>query len=249
MKPLPRSVLLSAFARCFVIQSSWNYHTMLGSGFAFALLPVLRHLAPDSDALERAVDRHLELFNAHPYLSGVAVGAVARMEAEGAPPEVIRRFKTAVRGPLGSLGDGLVWASLVPAFTLLALALLWSGVPAWLAVAAFLLLYNAVHLGLRIWGFRVGLREGVRVGTAIQSAGLGQWTQRIRSLGTLLLGFLVGLLLTSPDALPAAGLGWTALAGAAFLAGALLGHRAWRPSAAAVVGAVGIAVVWGMAFG
>jgi len=77
VKDLPRGVLLSAFARCFVIQGSWNYHTMLGSGFAFALLPVLRHLAADPDALERAVDRHLELFNAHPYLSGVAVGAVA----------------------------------------------------------------------------------------------------------------------------------------------------------------------------
>ena len=108
MASLSRRVLASAFARSFMIQGSWNYHTMLGSGFAFAMLPALRRLfAGDPEGMETSLRRHLEHFNAHPYLSNVALGAALRLEADGQDGETVRRFKTAVRGPLGGLGDAL----------------------------------------------------------------------------------------------------------------------------------------------
>jgi mannose PTS system EIID component len=244
---LPRSALASAFLRSFLIQGSWNYHTMLGCGFAFAMLPGLRALyGAEAREMAASLARHVELFNAHPYLSGVALGAVLKLERDGAAPETVRRFKLAVRGPLGSLGDSLVWASWLPVVSVLALALYWGGLPGWSAVALFLIVYNVGHVGLRIWGFRVGLAEGRDVGRRLAEAELGVWTNRLRSLGALLLGILVGVLVAGDGGLAAAGMLWVALGLVAFLAGLLVGHRAWRPAAATVVVAIALLAAAGL---
>lgn len=244
---LPRGALASSFLRSFLIQGSWNYHTMLGCGFAFAMLPGLRALY-GSQAREMAASlaRHVELFNAHPYLSGVALGAVLKLERDGADAETVRRFKLAVRGPLGSLGDALVWASWLPSVSVLALAMYWMGVPGWVAVGVFLIVYNVGHVGLRLWGFRVGLTEGRDVGRRLALAELDAWTDRLRSLGALLLGVLVGVVLAGEGGLADAGPLWVSLALVAFLAGLEVGHRAWRPAAATVVVAIALLTVMGV---
>ncbi len=243
---LSRGSLVSSFLRSFLIQGSWNYHTMLGGGFAFAILPALRRLfGSDDEAMDASVQRHLELFNAHPYLTNVALGATLNLEREGADPDTVRRFKAAVRGPLGSLGDALVWAGWLPGVSVLALALYWLGAPAWMAATTFLVVYNVGHVALRLWGFRAGLRDGLAVGKRLQEADLPRWTGRVRAATALLLGVLVGALVGGRGALAGAGPLWIALAGCAFVAGLLGGHRAWRPAAATVVVAIGILSVWG----
>jgi len=245
-RSLSRASLVSSFLRAFMIQGSWNYHTMLGGGFAFAILPALRRLfGSDQESMDASVQRHLELFNAHPYLANVALGATLKLEREGADPDTVRRFKAAVRGPLGSLGDALVWAAWLPGVSVLALALYWLGVPAWLAATTFLVVYNVGHIALRLWGFRAGLRDGLAVGKRLQEADLPRWTARVRAVTALLLGVLVGALVGGRGALGGAGLLWIALAACAFVAGLLGGHRAWRPAAATVVVAIGVLSVWG----
>jgi len=245
---LTRRSVLSTFARSFMIQGSWNYHTMIGSGFAFAMLPALRQcFGPTDEGLEEPLRRHLEHFNAHPYLSSLALGAALRLEADGEDPETIRRFKIAVRGPLGSLGDALVWASWLPTVSLMALVVYWWGAPGWVAGLAFLVMYNAGHIGLRIWGFRAGLKEGRRVGRHLGQAALGLWTERIRNTATLLLGVLAGLVVASDGGLGAMGLLWTSLAAAAFVGGLVVGQHIWRPAAVAVVAAVALLATWGVA--
>ncbi len=247
MGPLGPWALRAVFARSFLIQGSWNYHTMLGSGFAFAMLPALRRLfAEDREAFDAAVRRHLEHFNAHPYLTTMALGAALRLEADGASPETVRRFKAAVRGPLGSLGDALVWASWLPAVSLAALSLIWLGAPGWLAVATFLVVYNIGHVGLRVWGFRTGWTEGRDVGRRLAERSLGQLSGRIRAGAALLLGVLSGAILAAEDGLGSSGLAWVALGAIAFIGGARLGQRAWRPAAAAVVAAVVGLAIWGV---
>ena len=181
---VPRAALASAFARSFLIQGSWNYRNMLGSGFAYAMLPVLRTVFAEEDAREASLARHLELFNAHPYLTNVALGASARLEAEGADPDTVRRFKLAVRGPLGGLGDRLVWATWLPGVSLMALTLYWVGLPGWLAVAAFLVVYNVGHIGLRLWAFRVGLADGRDIAARLATADLSGLASRLEKLAT-----------------------------------------------------------------
>jgi PTS system mannose-specific IID component len=244
---LPRPVLASAFARSFLIQGSWNHKTMLGAGFAFAMLPALKVVfRGDPPGLEAALRRHLEHFNAHPYLANVALGAALRLEADGENPEDLRRFKTAVRGPLGGLGDALVWGAWLPAVSLAALTLLWLGTPGWGAVLFFFLAYNAGHLALRAWGFVTGLTGGRNVGRSLGAAALSGWTERVRSLAGFLLGLFCGAVLAGRGGLVEAGPAWAALACAAFVGGTLVGHRLWRPAAVAVVAAVALLATWGL---
>lgn len=185
-----RALLLRSFA----IQGSWNYQTLIGTGFAFVLLPVLRRLHKgDEEALREAVARHAELFNSHPYLVTVAAGAVARLEDDGVPPETVTRFKNALRGSLGAIGDRLVWQAWRPACALLAIVLLLLGAPWWVAVPVFLLVYNALHLWLRAWGLRVGLRDGLAVGKALREAPFERMGERASEAGAFLAG-LAGIL-------------------------------------------------------
>ena len=246
-RPLSRVVVISTLVRSFLVQGSWNYHTMLGLGFAFAMLPGLRRIiGSDADRLDAAVARHFEHFNAHPYLVTVALGAVLKLEADGTDPQVVRRFKLAVRGPLGSVGDTLVWATWLPGVAVLALALYWLGVPGWITAVFFLLTYNAGHVGLRVWGLRAGLRSGHDVARSLGAADLVGWARRMQPGVVLALGVLSGAVLGGEGGLADAGIPWSVLAMVGFLVGLIGGHRTWRPAAVAIVAAIGAIAGWGV---
>lgn len=188
MSELPARVRRAMLLRSFAVQGSWNYRSLIGTGLAFVLAPALRRIYTDPEALRGAIGRHAELFNSHPYLATVAAGAIARLEADGVPPETVARFKNAVRGSLGSLGDRLVWLTWRPASVLLALGLALADFPWWVAVPAFLVVYNALHLWLRAWGLKVGLRDGLNIGRTLREAPFETLGTRAANAGALLAG-------------------------------------------------------------
>lgn len=195
MSTLPRSLQWRVFLRSFAIQGSWNYRTLQGSGFAYALMPVLRWVhGADTDRLQDAVARHSTLFNAHPYLSGIALGAVARMEADGADPALIERFKTALRGSLGTLGDRLIWAGWRPACVLLGLLVLVVTHSATASVVTFLAVYNSGHLALRWWALQVGLEHGMQVGECLRRAPFARWNEVVVPAAAFLIGAALPLI-------------------------------------------------------
>lgn len=221
----------SVFLRSFAVQGSWNFETLVGFGFAFALLPALRVVYRGRPAeLEAALGRHARLFNTHPYLSPVALGAVARLEVEGRSPEMIERFKAAVRGALGGLGDRLVWAGWRPVCLLGALAAFLAGAAWWAAVGGFLVVYNAGHLLLRAWAFRLGWREGTGIASALRASWVWDAERVLHSLGPALLGACAVLLLAGGafggGALPAA---WLVAGALALGLGMILGAGSRRP--------------------
>jgi mannose PTS system EIID component len=224
---LPRGVLMHVFLRSFAIQGSWNYRTLQGTGFAFALLPALRFIhGHDTAALQAAVHRHAHLFNAHPYLSGIALGAVARMEAEGEDPAVIERLKAALRSSLGALGDRLVWAGWRPACLLLALVVLLLTGSAAATAITFLGVYNAGHLALRWWGLHIGVEHGRRVGEQLRQVPLLRWHEFIVAAAMLLLGLALPLVITGGLTASWLGGAWPLAAVAAGAGGWLLGQQA-----------------------
>ncbi|GAB1341522.1 PTS system mannose/fructose/sorbose family transporter subunit IID [Gemmatimonas sp.] len=166
---LPAVLRASILLRCLAIQGSWNYEILVGNGVGFCVEPALRQLpgGMDGQPYKDALARQSVYFNAHPYLASLAVGALARVELEQVPAVRIERFRTALCGPLGSLGDRLVWAAWLPACSLLALLLFGFGWSPLGVVAGFLLLYNVGHLGLRDWGLRAGWKHGLRVASAM----------------------------------------------------------------------------------
>ncbi|HEU5207960.1 MAG TPA: PTS system mannose/fructose/sorbose family transporter subunit IID [Longimicrobiales bacterium] len=189
-----RSTRAAMLLRSFSVQATWNYRTLMGAGFAYVMLPVLRELyGRDRDRLRDAIARHSGVFNCHPYLVGIAAGAVARLEADGADPRLIDRFKAAVRGSLGSLGDQLIWAGWRPVCALLALLLLLVGMPWWVVCGAFLIAYNAGHVAARIYSFRLGWAHGMGVAEKLRQPWVAEVQRRIATTGAFLLGVLVPL--------------------------------------------------------
>jgi mannose PTS system EIID component len=244
MTTIPARVRRRLLLRSFLVQGSWNYETLIGTGFAFTLIPLLRFLHPDDAGARReALKRHSSVFNSHPYLAPLAVGAVARLEADGADPVMMERFKSALRGSLGSLGDRLVWSAWRPASILLGLVLLLAGAAWWVAVVAFLLVYNVFHLVLRAWGLRVGTESGIEVGKVLRSVPFEAIISWIGNAGAMLGGAALVL------AIAPAGTGFElrpiALGVGAAAVGLWLGLRARRVLAPAV----GIAWVIAIAFG
>jgi PTS system mannose-specific IID component len=179
----------AALARLFVLQASWNYELMQGVGFGYAAEPVLRELpgGPEGKAYHEALARESRFFNAHPYLAALALGAALRAELDGEPPEKIERLRAALCGPLGALGDRLIWAGWLRACLALGLILVALGA-GWWAVLAYLVLYNAVHFYVRVWGFRAGWREGLHVAAAMAAPGLKRGGEAVGAVA----GFLVG---------------------------------------------------------
>ena len=168
---LPTKIRLVILARLLTLQGSYNYETMIGNGIAFAMEPALRLLpgGRDGDAYRAAMARQSRYFNAHPYFAAIAVGALARAELSLEDPALIERFRTAACGPLGSVGDRLVWAAWLPLCSLLALLVFGLGYSPTSVAMTFLLTYNTGHLALRIWGINAGWRDGLRVAPALSA--------------------------------------------------------------------------------
>lgn len=221
--------------RSFAVQGSWNYETLIGTGFAFVLIPALRMAFAGDDArIRAALHRQSTLFNCHPYFAGLAAAAIARLEAEGTDPELILRFKAALRGSLGAIGDQLFWSAWRPASALMGVMLLLLGAPWWLAIGVFLIVYNSLHLYVRVWGTKAGLRNGLAVAKRLREAPFSVLGKRAGDAGALLAGLCFALAVT---AVPG-GKGDAALAAAAATAGFWLGPRVRRGLLAA------FAILW-----
>ena len=190
---VPFLTRLSIWLRLFAVQGSWNYEILIGNGIGFCSEPALRLLpgGRGGEQYRRALARQSRYFNAHPYLASVAVGALARAELDGVPPARIERFRTALAGPLGSVGDRLVWSGWLPLCSLLALGAYGVGGSAGLVVALFLIVYNVGHVALRAWGLRAGFSRGTEVAKSLASPLLRRAPEWIDRAGALLAGIAV----------------------------------------------------------
>jgi PTS system mannose-specific IID component len=182
--------MVRSWFRSLLLQASWNYERMIGIGMAYTSEPLLRDL-PDGVRGERyraALSRAAQQFNGHPYLVGLAVGALARVEHEELPEDQVKRLRTALAGPLGSVGDKLIWAGLLPVASALGLVLTVWVSPA-MGVIVFLALYNTVHFMLRGWALRSGWNSGLRVGQRLGAPCIKLGVRLAAPLAALTCGF------------------------------------------------------------
>lgn len=218
---LQRSDFVRSFLRCFAVQGSWNFDTYQAGGLTYVLIPLLTRIhAGDPVALRESLRGHASYFNSHPYLAPLAVGALARLEQEGADPERLERVRRALSSSLGALGDQLVWSGWRPACLLCGLLGLTLGAGAWTSVLIFFVAYNVGHLALRIWSFRLGWKHGPR-GTEELSRPI------LKRAGRVLSRVSAGLV----------GAAAVALTASPLLAGSLGGGARWAGAGAAAVAA------------
>lgn len=231
--PLPLRTRLLMLARLLTVQGSYNYETMIGNGIAFAMEPALRMLpgGRNGEAYRAAMARESRYFNAHPYLAAVAVGALARAELALEDPDRIERFRTAACGPLGSVGDRLVWAGWLPFCSLLALLAFGLGASPATVVGIFLVTYNVGHLSLRAWALDVGWRTGLSCGAALGSPLFRQGPAALTRAGAALAGVALPLTIAGVSGARPAGvllIGAVGTAGAVALAASGGRVQGWR---------------------
>jgi mannose PTS system EIID component len=182
---------IRALLRLFAVQGTWNYERMLGVGMGYAAEPLLEDLKTvDPVRHGEAVVRSAEFFNCNPNLAGVALGATTRAEYEGVPGAQIVRLRTALCSPLGSMGDQLFWAGLLPALMGVALVAAAFGA-GWWAIIGFLLVYNAIRIWTGYWSLRTGMAAGMHVGAAIGSSWLPRAIEWIGPAASFALGAAV----------------------------------------------------------
>jgi PTS system mannose-specific IID component len=187
---------LRAYLRLLFVQSSWNYERMTGVGLGFAATPLLEDLETmdPSRHLEASV-RSAEYFNSHPYLAGIAVGALTRAEYDQAPTAQIMRLRGALTSPLGALGDQFFWVGLTPAAIAVALLATVGGAGLWV-LGVVVALYLVTRLLTGLWALRLGLASGVRVGAALSASWLPALAPRVGYAAALLVGLAVPLVVT-----------------------------------------------------
>ena len=186
--------LLGLFWRSFFIQASWSYDRLQSLGFAFAFIPVLRRLYPDHETFSARLASHMEYFNTQPYLASFALGAAAKAEEEHASgrrtADEVREIKKTLMAPLGALGDSFFWGSLKPFAAAVAVALLLSG-NRW-APLLFLVLYNIVHVGLRLSLVFVGYATDGDAVALLSRYNFTRLARRYKVLSLFLVGCIVG---------------------------------------------------------
>jgi mannose/fructose/N-acetylgalactosamine-specific phosphotransferase system component IID len=184
------------FIRSFFIQAVWNYQSMISIGFCYALAPVAKKLFADKHKRSEFINRHLNFFNAHPYFSSFALGAIARVEEDLAREGkddyyMVDRLKNALIGPLGAIGDQLVWATLKPASILVGLfaaVVIEHFYTKIIFLIVLLALYNIPHIYIRIFGLFKGYRAGFEIYKFLNLENFKIVRNIYGSLGALALG-------------------------------------------------------------
>lgn len=158
--------------RSMFLQAVWNYESLQGVGFAWALLPGLARLHRDPARRAQRLLAHLELFNSNPYLSTIAMGVVLRLEHEVArgvagAERRVARLAGVLRGTLGALGDELFWAGWRPALGAAAAVAALVGGGVWTA-GGYWLAYNVLAQGIRLRGVTAGYASGAGIARVLQ---------------------------------------------------------------------------------
>ncbi len=183
--------LIHIFFRSFAIQAVWNFERMLGVGFCFCLIPLVKRLFTDQQKQIAFLKRHIGFFNSHPYLANYAIGAVIKIEEEQLlrnyqDPQSIENFKNRVAGPLGAIGDTFFWQLVLPSLALLGTVL--SFFRGQWGALTFFILYNVLHIFIRWRGLINGFAKGFDVIRDLSLRKAKKYFQIIKSAACLLIG-------------------------------------------------------------
>ena len=197
MRRLQKSDLMKIVWRSLYIQGSWNFERMLNLGFAFCLIPILDKLYSNPEDKEAFLKRHLHYFNAHPYFSSFALGAVARLEEKACVEKwtdfaPIEKFKFRLSSPLGAIGDRLFWGTIKPVASILGVFLaLVGGI---IGPIAMFILYNIPHIFIRYYGVFHGYKKGFDIVSELSVRRYQKYFDALEKVSLFSVGILAGFL-------------------------------------------------------
>lgn len=175
-------------------------------GFAYSLIPLVRS-REDKKLISGILARHVPPFSSHPYLTGAIIASVARLEEEAGESsgcqEAVHR-KEALMAPYAAVGDPFFWGGLRPFSSVAGVILALEGLV--IAPLFFLLVYNSIHMWIRLKGFIEGYRDGRGGLGFLGRIALPHKTKVFKWSATFLLALLAAVFVNS--SFPLANLAW-----------------------------------------
>lgn len=162
----PKTARKSFWNWLIFAHSCYNYERLQGTGFLYAMCPIIDELydKDDIEGRKKAMQRHTAFFNTEVRLGSAIVGLAAAMEERIAAGEteladdLLPSVKYGFMGPLAGIGDTIVQAILTPLLLSLALGLASEG------NLAGPILYSLIFLVLLIamgwYSFQLGYKKG-----------------------------------------------------------------------------------------
>lgn len=176
--------------RSLLLQASFNYERMQAGGWLYSILPGLKKIHKNKEDLKVSMLDNLQFFNTHPFLVTFVQAIILAMEENKENRSAIRGIKVALMGPLGGIGDAMFWLTLLPITAGIAASLSADGNLA--GPILFLLVFNAVHFGLRFFLMHYGYKQGTNA-----IASLKEGTQKISRAASIVGIAVVAALIAS----------------------------------------------------
>lgn len=208
---LAKRTIRSLFFRSLALEANFNFETLQNTGFAFAMLPVLKKLYPTKAAMSQALERHMQLFNTSTYGCTLILGITAAMEEQHSRDESfdagsINPVKLGLMGPLAGVFDSLFWGTLKVIAAGVGTSLALKGNIA--GPVLFILLFNIPHLLLRYQLTFIGYNTGMRfLQDLSKSQTMDKLTYGASILGLMVVGAMPFTLMTVKTPIPIGGSG------------------------------------------
>ena len=158
-----KSEIRRIFFRSMTLEANFNFETCQNTGFAYALIPVIKKIYKTKEDISLALKRHLQFFNTSPYGSTLILGIAAAMEERNSRSrdfdgESINAVKLGLMGPLAGVFDSLFWGTLKVIAAGVGTSLALNGSLA--GPILFILIFNVPHFVLRYQLTFIGYMQG-----------------------------------------------------------------------------------------
>ncbi|MBN2538947.1 MAG: PTS system mannose/fructose/sorbose family transporter subunit IID [Deltaproteobacteria bacterium] len=211
---MKKSDLIEMFLRSLFVQSSWNFQRKQNVGFACSLIPLARRFGEKKELISGLLTRHIQSFSSHPYLAGAIIGSVAKLEESSESdncPEALR-LKETLMAPYAAMGDPFFWGGLKPLSSVAGVILALEGLL--VAPLCFLLVYNSIHVWVRLRGFIEGYRDGKGGISFLRAIDLPGKARMLKWVTTFFLALLYAVFVHS--SIPHVDLPWVVAVGGTF---------------------------------
>ncbi len=174
-------------------QACFNYERMQSIGFTAGMAPALKKIyKKDPKTLSKVLADNLEFINTHNTLLPYLQGLMLSLYEGGENPEMVKKIKISMFGPLAGIGDALFWFTLLPITAGICASLSNQGNV--LGPILFFIVFFAAFL-LRFPLARIGYKTGVAALDKIQEN-----TKKVSNaasvLGVTILGGLIASYVT-----------------------------------------------------
>ena len=187
--------LARIFFRSLSIGASFNYSRMQNIGFAYSLIPLVKRMGGDIKGTAEILERHIQIFYSHPYMTGPIIGSVVRLEesCKGADCSEVIKLKKSLMAPYAAIGDPFFWGALKPLSVIVGVIMAIKGML--LAPLIAILIYNFISIWVRLKGFVEGYRDGRGAVDYLKTINMPKISREIRWVSVFLLALLSAVML------------------------------------------------------